>query len=41
MVKVVNKYVKVLFDVLLDINNLEIINEELIVINEVVKDKIE
>lgn len=41
MVKVANKYAKALFDVSLDTNNLETINEELTVINEAVKDKIE
>ncbi len=37
MVKVANKYAKALFDVSLDTNNLETINEELTVINEAVK----
>ena len=41
MVKVANKYAKALFDVSLDTNNLETINQELTVINEAVKDKIE
>ncbi len=41
MVKVANKYAKALFDVSLDTNNLETINEELTVINEAVKDQLD
>ena len=40
MVKVANKYAKALFDVSLDKNNLEVINEQFEIINQAVSDKI-
>ncbi|EHJ07166.1 F0F1 ATP synthase subunit delta [Staphylococcus simiae] len=40
MVKVANKYAKALFDVSLDTNNLEVINEQFEIINQAVSDNI-